>query len=123
MLHFDRSGELKRTFLLTAVQRNKNPQLRLRAIQEIAAAKDPEAFDSALDEIGGWPRDEKREAAKIMLQSLAEKRIGRRDQADAWIWRVAGYTAELHEEYALPRWPETKRLLGGLANPAGGGPP
>jgi ribonuclease E len=121
MLHFDRGGELKRAFLLTAVQRNKNPQLRLRAIQEIAAARDPEAFDSALDEVGGWPRDEKREAAKVMLQALAEKRIGRRDQADAWIWRVAAYTAELHEEYAVQRWPETKRLLGLLANSSGGG--
>ena len=37
MLHFDQGGELKRTFLLTAVERNKNPQLRLRALQEIAA--------------------------------------------------------------------------------------
>ncbi|HEV3000898.1 MAG TPA: DEAD/DEAH box helicase family protein [Solirubrobacteraceae bacterium] len=121
MLHFDRGGELKRAFLLTAVQRNKNPQLRLRAVQEIAAARDPEAFDSALDEVGGWPRDEKREAAKVMLQALADKRIGRRDQADAWIWRVAAYTAELHEEYAVQRWPETKRLLGLLANSSGGG--
>ena len=37
MLHFDQGGELKRTFLITAVERNKNPQLRLRALQEIAA--------------------------------------------------------------------------------------
>ena len=116
-----RAASSSATFLLEAVQRNKNPQLRLRAIQEIAAARDPEAFDSALDEIGTWPRDEKREAAKVMLQALAEKRIGRRDQADAWIWRVAGYTAELHEEYAVQRWPETKRLLGLLANSSGGG--
>ena len=76
----------------------------------------PRRFDLALDEVGGWPRDEKREACKMMLQALAEKRIGRRDQADAWIWRIAGYTAELHEEYAVQRWPETKRLLGLLAN-------
>src|SRR6202008_1946331 len=41
MLHFDQGGELKRTFLLTAVDRNKNPQLRLKALQEIAAARDP----------------------------------------------------------------------------------
>jgi hypothetical protein len=121
MLHFDKSGELKRTFLLTAVQRNKNPQLRVRALQEIAQSRDAEAFDLALDELGGWPREEKREACKLMLQALAEKRIGRRDQADAWIWRVAGYTAELHEEYAVQRWPETKRLLGLLANSSGGG--
>jgi superfamily II DNA or RNA helicase len=121
MLHFDKTGELKRTFLLTAVQRNKNPQLRLRALQEIAASRDPEAFDLALDEVGGWPREEKREACRTMLLALADKRIGRRDQADAWIWRIAGYTAELHEEYAVQRWPETKRLLGLLANSAGAG--
>ena len=48
MLHFDQGGELKRTFLITAVERNKNPQLRLRALQEIAAARDAEAFDRAL---------------------------------------------------------------------------
>ena len=53
MLHFDRQGELKRRFLLTAVQRNKNPQLRLRALQEIAAAKDAEAFDT-VDRHHGW---------------------------------------------------------------------
>src|SRR3712207_9114003 len=56
-----------------------------------------------------------------MLQALAEERIGRRDQADAWIWRIASFTAELHEEYAVQRWPETKRLLGLLANSSGGG--
>ena len=116
MLHFDRTGELKRRFLLTAVQRNKNPQLRLRALQEIAALRDAEAFDQAIDIIGGWPRDERREGAKVMLQALAEQRIGRRDQANAWIWRLAEYTREVHEEYAVQRWPETKRLLGLLVN-------
>ena len=39
MLHFDRTGELKRRFLLTAVERNRNSQLRVRALQEIAAAQ------------------------------------------------------------------------------------
>ena len=120
MLHFDQGGELKRTFLLTAVQRNKNPQLRLRALQEIAAARDAEAFDEAIEMIGGWPRDEKREGVKVVLQALAEKRIGRRDQANDWIWRAAEYTREVHEEYAVQRWPETKRLLGLLVNSSGG---
>src|SRR4051812_47599252 len=120
MLHFDRGGELKRAFLLTAVQRNKNPQLRVRAFQEIAAARDGEAFDLALDEVDRWPREEKREAVKIGLQSLAEKKIGRRDQANAWIWRLAEYSREVHEEYAVQRWPETKRLLGLLVNSSGG---
>ena len=120
MLHFDRTGELKSRFLITAVQRNKNPQLRLRALADIAALRDPDAFDTAIDIIGGWPRDERREATKIMLRALVERRIGRRDQATAWIWRLAAYTREVHEEYAVQRWPETKRLLGLLVNSSGG---
>ena len=104
---------------MTTVQRNKTAQLRLRALQEIAAAKDAEAFDTAIDIMGGWPRDERREGVKIMLQALAERRIGRRDQANAWIWRMAEYTREVHEEYAVQRWPETKRLLGLLVNSSG----
>jgi ribonuclease E len=119
MLHFDRQGELKRRFLITAVQRNKSAQLRLRALQEIASSRDAEAFDTAIDIMGGWPRDERREGVKIMLQALAERRIGRRDQANAWIWRMAEYTREVHEEYAVQRWPETKRLLGLLVNSSG----
>jgi hypothetical protein len=119
MLHFDRQGELKRRFLVTALQRNRNAQLRLRALQEIAAARDAEAFDTAIDLMATWTRDERREGVKIMLQALAEKRIGRRDQANAWIWRMAEYTREVHEEYAVQRWPETKRLLGLLVNSSG----
>jgi hypothetical protein len=120
MLHFDRTGELKGRFLITAVQRNKNPQLRLRALTDIAALRDPDAFDTAIDIIGGWPRDERKEATKIMLRALVERRIGRRDQANAWIWRLAEYTRDVHEEYAVQRWPETKRLLGLLVNSSGG---
>ncbi|HEV2975843.1 MAG TPA: DEAD/DEAH box helicase family protein [Solirubrobacteraceae bacterium] len=120
MLHFDRTGELKSRFLITAVQRNKNAQLRLRALADIPALRDPDTFDTAIDIIGGWPRDERREASKIMLRALVERRIGRRDQANAWIWRLAEYTRDVHEEYAVQRWPETKRLLGLLVNSAGG---
>jgi ribonuclease E len=120
MLHFDRGGELKSRFLITAVQRNTNAQLRLRALTDIAALRDPDAFDEAIDIIGGWSREERKEATKIMLRALVERRIGRRDQANAWIWRLAEYTRDVHEEYAVQRWPETKRLLGLLVNSAGG---
>ena len=120
MLHFDQGGELKRTFLITAVDRNKNAQLRLRALQEIAASRDAEAFDRALDFVESWPREDKREGVKAVLQALAEKKIGRRDQANNWIWRCANMTREVHEEYAVQRWPETKRLLGLLVNSSGG---
>ena len=119
MLHFDRDGELRRRFLITAVQRNTNPQLRLKALAEIAVARDPDAFDTAIDIIGTWNREERREGSKIMLQAMVDKRIGRRDQANAWIWRIAEYTREVHEEYAVQRWPETKRLLGLLVNSSG----
>jgi hypothetical protein len=119
MLHFDRQGELKRRFLITAVQRNRNTQVRLRALQEIASLRDAEAFDDAVQIIGTWSRDERRESVKVLLQALADKRIGRRDQANAWIWQLAEYTREAHEEYAVQRWPETKRLLGLLVNSSG----
>jgi ribonuclease E len=120
MLHFDRTGELKSGFLLSAIKRNGNSQLRLRALADIAAGRDADAFDTAIDVIGGWSREDRREASKIMLRALVERRIGRRDQASAWIWRLAEYTRELHEEYAVQRWPETKRLLGLLVNSSGG---
>src|SRR6185503_15728292 len=77
-------------------------------------------FDLSIDVIGTWQRDERREGTKIMLRALVERRIGRRDQANAWIWRLAEYTRDVHEEYAVQRWPETKRLLGLLVNSAGG---
>jgi superfamily II DNA or RNA helicase len=120
MLHFDKSGELKRSFLLTAVERNKNSQLRLRALQEIAQSRDADAFERAVDVIRLWSRDERREGVKVLLQALAERRIGRRDQASHWIWDLADMTREVHEEYAVQRWPETKRLLGLLVNSSGG---
>jgi ribonuclease E len=120
MLHFDRGGELKRSFLLTAVERNRNSQLRLRALQEIVQSRDPDAFERAVDIVGTWVREERREGVKILLQALAERRIGRRDQASHWIWDLADMTRDVHEEYAVQRWPETKRLLGLLVNSSGG---
>jgi ribonuclease E len=120
MLHFDRPGVLKARFLMTTIERNRSSQLRLKALGEIAALRDADAFDSCVELVAGWPKDERREAAKIMLRALVERRIGRRDQASAWIWHLAEYTREVHEEYAVQRWPETKRLLGLLVNSAGG---
>ena len=120
MLHFDTGGELRRTFLVTAVQRNRNSQLRQKALQEIAASSDGAAFDDAIELVAGWPRDEKREGVKIVLHALAEKKLGKREQANNWIWRCAEMTREVHEEYAVQRWPETKRLLGLLVNSSGG---
>jgi superfamily II DNA or RNA helicase len=113
------SQELKRRFLLTCVQRNRTSQLKLKALSEIADLGDAEAFDDAIDIVGTWSRDDKRAGTKTLLQALIDKRIGRRDQAQAWVWRLASYTPELHEEYAVQRWPETKRLLGLLVNSSG----
>ena len=119
MLQNDRTKELRKRFLLTCVQRNRNSQLRLKALGEIADLGDPEAFDDAIEIVGTWSREDKRAGTKALLQALVDKRIGRRDQAQAWVWRLAGYTRELHEEYAVQRWPETKRLLGLLVNSSG----
>ena len=119
MLQHDQAKELRRRFLLTCVQRNRNHQLRLKALAEVAALRDADAFDDSVEVVATWPRDERRAGAKVLLQSLAERRIGRRDQAQAWVWRLAGITRELHEEYAVQRWPETKRLLGLFVNSSG----
>ncbi|HET9186061.1 MAG TPA: DEAD/DEAH box helicase family protein [Solirubrobacterales bacterium] len=119
MLQNDRTKELRRRFLLTCVQRNRNAQLRLKALGEIADLGDAEAFDDAIEIVGTWSREDKRAGTKCLLQALVDKRIGRRDQAQAWVWRLASYTRELHEEYAVQRWPETKRLLGLLVNSSG----
>jgi superfamily II DNA or RNA helicase len=120
MLHFDSTGELRRRFLIECLQRNRNSQLRVRALQEIGQIKDPEAFDVAVEIVGTWQRDEKREGVKTLLQAMAERPMGRRDQAARWIWHLAEYSREVHEEYAVSRWPETKRLLGLLVNSSGG---
>jgi ribonuclease E len=119
MLQNDRTKELRRRFLLTCVQRNRNSQLRLKALAEIADLRDAEAFDDAIEIVGTWSRDDKRAGTKCLLQALVDKRIGRRDQAQAWVWRLGSFTRELHEEYAVQRWPETKRLLGLLVNSSG----
>ena len=119
MLHFDATGELRRQFLLTCLKRNRNSQLRLRALGEVGALRDPEAFDEAVEIVGGWARDERREGVKVLLQALSERQIGRRDQAARWLWHLAEYSREVHEEYAVQRWPETKRLLGLLVNSSG----
>jgi ribonuclease E len=119
MLQHDQSKELRRRFLLTCLQRNRNAQLRLKALGEIAALRDPDAFDDAIEIVAGWSREEKRAGVRILLGALVERRIGRRDQAQAWVWRLASMSRELHEEYAVQRWPETKRLLGLLVNSSG----
>ena len=119
MLQHDSTKELRRRYLLTCVQRNRNNQLKIKALTEAAALRDADAFDEVTDIIANWPRDQRRIAAKILLQALVERRIGRRDQAQAWVWRLAEYTRDVHEEYAVARWPETKRLLGLFVNSSG----
>src|SRR3954447_8538548 len=58
MLHFDQTGELRRRFLLTCLQRNRNSQLRQRALTEVGNLRDPEAFAEAVELVGTWARDE-----------------------------------------------------------------
>ena len=119
MLQHDQAKELRRRFLLTCIQRNRSGQLKLKALAELAATREPEPFDEAIDMVGTWQRDQRRAGVRVLLQALAEKRIGRRDQAQAWVWRLAEFTRDCHEEYAVARWPETKRLLGLFVNSSG----
>ncbi len=119
MLQHDQAKELRRRFLLTCIQRNRATQLKLKALAELAATREAEPFDEAIDMVGTWQRDQRRAGVRTLLQALAESRIGRRDQAQAWVWRLAEFTRDSHEEYAIARWPETKRLLGLFVNSSG----
>jgi len=119
MLQHDQAKDLRRRFLLTCIQRNRSTQLKQKALAELAATREAEPFDEAIDMVGTWQRDQRRAGVRILLQALAENRIGRRDQAQAWVWRLAEFTRDSHEEYAVARWPETKRLLGLFVNSSG----
>lgn len=119
MMHKDPNRDLRRRFLLTCAQRNRNSALRIRSLSEVAQLRDTEAFDDAVEIVGTWSREERRDGASTLLQALADKRIGSREQATAWVWRLAEFSREAHEAYALQRWPETKRLLGLLVNSSG----
>ena len=56
-------------------------------------------------------------SARGRRSAPVEKQIGRRDQAARRLWHLAEYSREVHEEYAVQRWPETKRLLGRWSTP------
>ena len=76
MLQFDKEGQLKGRFLITTVERNSSAQLRQRAVVDIASLRDPELFDRAVELVGGWSRDERREASKVLLRAIVDKRFG-----------------------------------------------
>src|SRR5688572_28916981 len=57
MLQNDKTKELRRRFLLTCIQRNRSSQLKLKALGEVAALREAEAFDDAIDIVGTWSRD------------------------------------------------------------------
>lgn len=119
IVQFSNHPELQHTFLLTAVQRNRHPEIRYRAIRDIAVARDAEAFDLAVDELVGWQKNERRLAVRVALKEISDRRIGRLDQATAWIWRLAFYTRDLHEAFAIHKSPEAKELLEQLAKSSG----
>jgi hypothetical protein len=69
--------------------------------------------------VRSWQRNERHAGARTLLNALAERPIGSREQATAWIWRLTEASREVHERYATARWPSTKRLLGLLVNSSG----
>ena len=64
MIQHDQAKELRRRFLLTCLQRNRNQQLRLKALAEVAALREAEAFDDAVEVVAAWPRDDRRAGAQ-----------------------------------------------------------
>ena len=106
------------------------PAHRGRAQQELAAAHARAAGDRRAEGPRGVrprhrhrrhlgarraPRGRRRSCCRRSPRSASAAATRR----NAWIWRLAEYTREVHEEYAVQRWPETKRLLGLLVNSSG----
>ena len=60
MLQHDQAKELRRRFLLTCIQRNRSTQLKLKALGELAATREADPFDEAIDMVGTWQRDQRR---------------------------------------------------------------
>ena len=65
MLQHDQAKELRRRFLLTCIQRNRSTQLKLKALGELAATREAEPFDEAIDMVGTWQRDQRRAGVRI----------------------------------------------------------
>ena len=70
MLQHDQAKELRRRFLLTCIQRNRSSQLKLKALSELAATREAEPFDEAIDMVGTWQRDQRRAGVRVLLQAL-----------------------------------------------------
>ena len=92
-LHHDPGGELRRRFLLSCVQRNRNAQLRQRALAEIAVRRDAEGFDA-----GG--RDH-RHAGRARSAARAPARCCRRSPS-------AASAAATRRRHGCGGWPSTR---------------
>ena len=81
MIQHDQAKELRRRFLLTCLQRNRNHQLRLKALSEVAALREAEAFDDAVEVVATWPRDERAAGAATRARDARRAGIGARPGA------------------------------------------
>ena len=119
MLHFDSTGELRRLFLLTCLKRNRNTQLRLRALGEVGALRDPRRSTRPSRSSAAGRATSAARASKCCCRRWPSGRsaAATRPRAGSGTWPSTA--REVHEEYAVQRWPETKRLLGLLVNSSG----
>ena len=78
MLHFDSTGELRRLFLVTCLRRNRNTQLRVRALSEIGGAARP-----------GGVRRRRRDRGRLVARRAPRGRQGAAPGADREADRAA----------------------------------
>src|SRR3712207_7046875 len=78
------TGELRRLFLVTCLRRNRNTQLRVRALGEIGALRDPEAFDDAVEIVGSRSEEHTSELQSrqyLVCRLLLEKKKNNNQQS------------------------------------------
>ena len=120
MIQHDQAKELRRRFLLTCLQRNRNHQLRAEGARPRSP---PCARPSPSTTRSRWSPPGRATSAAPGPRSCS-RRWPRSGSAAATRRRPGSgasprSTRELHEEYAVQRWPETKRLLGLFVNSSG----
>ena len=119
MLHFDTTGELRRRFVITCLQRNRNTQLRVRALHEVSALRTPRRSTKRSRSSAVGRATSAARASRCCSRLSPSARSAAATRRPPGSGDLAEYTREVHEEYASQRWPETKRLLGLLVNSSG----
>ena len=110
-------------FLATCAAENPNRRLRMMALTDrVSMRVDRADFDDLVTLVTQAPTWEKERlpGIRVLLRAIGEGKPDAPDQILArWTWRLARATRKVQDRRASSEYPESKRLLGALANSRG----